>query len=359
MSIAVDPASRRAAGHTLDPDAALPVVREGLPVVREGLFEIPGEFALHHGDRLPGVTVAWRLAGAAHGPVVAVMGGISAGRDVHSSVADGNAWWNACVGPGRAVDSQRFRILGFDFLGGSGLTSGPRARASFPAVSSFDQAAILARLVEHLGLGALHAIVGASYGGMVALAFATRYGDRVGRLVVLSASHRAHPLATAWRSVERRMVRYAGGKGDGAGGLELARALAMITYRSGREFAARFAGAGRIDAGVASFPVEEYLFARGADYARSIVPEAFVCLSQSIDLHRIDPAAVRTPVTLVAIVEDQLVPIADMRALAGSLAGPVELVEVASPYGHDAFLKESVQLAPVLRRALQSPEVSS
>jgi len=80
--------------------------------------------------------------------------------------------------------------------------------------------------------------------------------------------------------------------------------------------------------------------------------ESFLALSESIDLHAADAALVRTPATLVAVREDQLVPVGDMRALAARLAGPHELVEINSIFGHDAFLKESAVLNPILARAL-------
>ena len=101
--------------------------------------------------------------------------------------------------------------------------------------------------------------------------------------------------------------------------MELARALAMATYRSPQEFAARFAHLPRQVDGRFVFPVEEYLFARGRDYAARYRAESFLCLSESIDLHAIDAARVPTPTMVVAVREDQLVPIGDMRALAARL----------------------------------------
>jgi homoserine O-acetyltransferase len=159
-------------------------------------------------------------------------------------------------------------------------------------------------------------------------------------------------MATAWRSVQRAMVRYAIRQGDGPEGLRLARALAMATYRSPTEFAERFDGpAVRID-GRFQFPVESYLLARGDAYAATYVPEAFVCLSESIDLHQVNADRIRVPVTLVGVLEDQLVPIDDLRALRDRLAGPAKLVELSSLYGHDAFLKETTALRPIFAQAL-------
>jgi homoserine O-acetyltransferase len=120
-----------------------------------------------------------------------------------------------------------------------------------------------------------------------------------------------------------------------------------------KDCAWRFSGApARID-GRFQFPVESYLLARGDAYAATYVPEAFVCLSESIDLHVVDPTRIRVPVTLVGILEDQLIPISDLRSLQARLGGAATLVELSSLYGHDAFLKESAALEPVFARALE------
>jgi homoserine O-acetyltransferase len=326
------------------------------PVVREGVLAVPGAFKLHLGGTLESVSLAWRIAGPAGAPVVVALGGISASRRVWLPDDARGGWWHEVAGPGLALDTAKFRILSFDYLGASADSTGPRDAASFPSVSAYDQAELLLLLINHLGITSLRAIAGASYGGMVALAFGERYPDRVARLVVISAADRAHPMASAWRVVQRRIVQFAIESGEPAKGLELARALAMATYRSPEEFAARFSGAPRrVDgrAGGESFvlPVEEYLFARGAEYAQRYRPESFVCLSESIDLHRVDAARIFAPVTAVAVREDQLVPLADMRAMVARLPS-AELHEISSVYGHDAFLKENRRLAPIFANVL-------
>jgi len=314
--------------------------------VEQGVWTWPGEFPLHHGGSLPQVNIGWRLAGALDAPVVAALGGISAHRRVFDAQSAGEGWWSEAVGPGRALDSTRLRVLGIDYLGASGESTGPADGGAFPSLSSFDQAEALHGLMRHLGLQRLHAIVGASYGGMVALAFAERYPDSVGQILVLSAADRTHPMATAWRSVQRRIVRFALSTGRPAEGLQLARALAMATYRSPQEFAARFAFAPVPSDGRFLFPVEQYLMARGRDYAARYMPESFLCLSESIDLHTVDASRITVPVTLVAVREDQLVPLPDMQALAGQLPR-ARLHEISSIFGHDAFLKEAAQLKPL------------
>ena len=323
----------------------------------EGILQVRGPVRLRHGGLLESLHVAWRLEGAPGTPVVVALGGISAHRRIFSLDDPRAGWWPDLAGPGLPLDASRFRLLGFDYLGGSGHTTGPgEGQTGFPPVSSYDQAEVLARVCDELGIARLHAFVGASYGGMVALAFAERHPQRVGRLLVISAAHRTNPLSTAWRSIEREAVRFGLSHGDGPGGLRLARALAMATYRTRKEFEQRFDGEPDIEANRAVFPVERYLLARGDDYARRYAPGAFMCLSESIDLHRVVPAAIAVPATLVGVAEDQLVTIDEMRELESGLAGPRRLYEIHSLFGHDAFLKEREQLAPAFARALDGTE---
>lgn len=337
-------------------------LREAAPAIDE-VLKLPEPWRLYHGDLLREPRVAFRMVGPKDAPVIAVLGGISA----HRFLVGPEGWWSEIVGPNLGVDTTRFRVLGIDYLGGRGGSSTPDGESpdgkspdgeaadghpTFPPLSANDQADVLRRVVGHLGLHSLHAIVGASYGGMVALSYAVRHAATVDRIVVVSAADRAQVLSTAWRSVQRQIVREALARGDGPAGLKLARALAMATYRSQVEFATRFGGPAVRDADRFRFPVEGYLFARGDDYVQKYRAESFLALSESIDLHHIDPVQVRTPTTLVSVREDQLVPFSDMQALASRLAGSTRFVEINSIYGHDAFLKESAVLNPILNNAL-------
>jgi homoserine O-acetyltransferase/O-succinyltransferase len=307
-------------------------------------------FALHHGETLAGAKIAFRLIGNEQGPLVAVLGGISAHRIIAGSPAEG--WWPEMVGPGLGIDTRQYRVLGIDYIGGRGESSTPASGTSFPSISSYDQAKALSLIVRHIGAPALHAIVGASYGGMVALSFAERHAQLVRHIVVLSAADKAQVLSTAWRSVQRQIVREAIARGDGAAGLKLARALAMATYRSAVEFSLRFGGTPTRGADRFRFPIEDYLFARGDDYVQKYRAESFLALSESIDLHLMDATEVHTPATLIAVREDQLVPFNDMQALSARLNGPRQLIEINSIFGHDAFLKEGAALTPIIKQAL-------
>jgi homoserine O-acetyltransferase len=314
--------------------------------VTHGVLQLPARLPLHHGGSLEQAAIGWRLAGQPGAPVVVALGGISAHRCVFDLSQPRSGWWHEVVGPGLALDTNKVRVLGIDYLGGSGESTGPSAGGVFPSLSSYDQALALHQLLDHLKIQRLRAIVGASYGGMVALAFGERHAARVEQLIVISGADRSHPMATAWRSVQRRIVRFGLASGRAAEGLELARALAMATYRSPDEFAARFSSPAQAQDGRFVFPVEEYLFARGRDYAARYRPESFLCLSESIDLHLVDATRVATRCTVVAVREDQLVPIADMRSLAARLPD-AQLHELSSVHGHDAFLKEGTALQPI------------
>jgi len=312
-----------------------------------GVLQLPGPTGLHHGGALQDLRIGYALHGEPGQPVVLALGGISAGRHVFDPAGGREGWWHEIVGPGKALDTQRVAVLGMDFIGGSGASTGPVAGEEFPTISSYDQAEAILRLLDHLGIARLSAIVGASYGGMVGLAFGERHASRVERLIVISAADSSHPMATAWRSIQRNIARFGLAIGHSTEALELARALAMTTYRSPEEFAARFRKPPRLEQGRPVFTVEEYLSARGRDYAARYRPESFICLSESIDLHQVDAARVAVRTEVVAVREDQLVPIADMRALTARLPD-ARLHEFSSLFGHDAFLKEAEQLRGVL-----------
>lgn len=316
---------------------------------QEGILPIRGAFPLHLGGALPSVEIGWRISGSAQGPWVVVMGGISAHRRIFVPEDARAGWWGELVGPGRPIDTEKVRVLSFDYLGGSGATTGPRGPERFPSVSTYDQAALILALLDHLGIAQVSSIVGASYGAMVALAFAERHADRVARLVVMSGADKTHPMATAWRSVQRRVIRFAVETGRAEEGVVLARALAMATYRSAREFGQRFSSHAARDEQGFVFPVEEYLLARGRDYATRNQPYAFLTLSESIDLHEVDVSRIKVPVLAIGVLEDQLVPIEDMRRLAAGMPS-AQLEEMSSMYGHDAFLKEGDQLREIFAR---------
>ncbi|BBD78920.1 homoserine O-succinyltransferase MetX [Aerosticca soli] len=291
------------------------------------------------------VDVRYLWTGAPDAPTVVVQGGISADRDVVTSPAAATpGWWQGLVGEGRAIDLRQWRVLAIDWLESAELDA--------PSVSSEDQADAIAALLGELGIHRVQAFVGASYGAMVALAFAARHPQAVARLVLLAGAHRPHPLATAQRSVQRNIVRLGQASGRVEEALALARQLAMTTYRGSEEFARRFdAPPVQVD-GRFRFPVEDYLEQAGRRFVQRFDAGRFLALSESIDLHEVRPEAVTVPATLIGFASDRLVPLTDLCELQRRLGGGGTLAVLDSPYGHDAFLKETEQLAPLLRDAL-------
>jgi homoserine O-acetyltransferase len=297
----------------------------------------------HAGPRT--VRIGYECVGAAHAPAVVVLGGISADRHLAASHRyPEKGWWQAQAGLGRALDPQRFRLIGIDWLGADGSLDEP--------IDTADQADALAAVLDALGVRRLHALVGASYGAMVGLQFAARHGERVRRVLAISGTHRAHPFATAWRCVQRDIIRLAGNTGQRTAALSIARQLALLSYRTPEEFAQRFtAPAVHVDDAI-EFAAQPYLRARGADFAGRFDATAFLRLSESIDLHSVEPTAIRAPTTLAGVYEDRLVPIGDLYALAEQLPDRTKLHALRSIYGHDAFLKETDAIDTVLRDVL-------
>ncbi|HET7222096.1 MAG TPA: homoserine O-succinyltransferase [Rhodanobacteraceae bacterium] len=289
--------------------------------------------------------VRYLWAGAPGAPTVIVQGGISADRDVCGTTEHAaSGWWETMVGAGRAVDLDRVRVLAIDWLDAGDLQA--------PSISSADQADALAALLDALGIVRVEAFVGASYGAMVGLAFAARHAGRLSRLVVLAGAHRPHPFATAQRAVQRGIVKLGLDNGCVDDALSLARQLAVTTYRNGEEIGRRFAGGVEHRDGRFRLPVEDWLEHHGRRFVARFDAHRYLALSESIDLHAVDPKAVRVPTALIGFASDRLVPLADLCELQQCLGAPASLEVIETPFGHDGFLKEHERLAPLLREAL-------
>lgn len=316
---------------------------------RDVVAAIPADFRLESGDRLEARQVVGRIHGPADAPLVVVAGGISSGR----FVAD---WWPAIVRPGGPVDPGRLRVLAVD------LPPGPDAPAV--TITTHDQARLLALLIDAMGAPGIDAFIGASWGGCVGLAFAELFPARLARLVVVAAAHRAHPQATAWRGIQRRILRLGLETGRVDAAVGLARELAMTAYRTPEELDLRFGGAPAPARAGGLYAVCDYLVARGRAYREINSPARWIALSDSLDRHAVSPERVLCPVTLLAFASDRLVPLDDMRELAARLPNRERLVEAPSIFGHDAFLKESAVVARVLETALSplfapAPEIAA
>ena len=307
---------------------------------------------LQRGCTLTGDRVRGRLYGPERGPLCVVLGGISSTRFVADGAPSnngkgGHGWWGRLVRPGGPVDTSRWRVLGYDFAPNDGDGSCPET------ITTADQAARLKALIDAHGLGPVHAFIGSSYGGMVGLAFARDYADAVRRLCLIGAAHEPYPIGVGWRGIQRRVVRLALEAGRPEAGLKLARELAMTTYRTPEEFADRF-DLSETTSAPAGFDICDYLGSRGDAFAARIDAQRFLALSESIDLHRVEPEKITTPTLIMGAISDQLAPLPTLRELRDRLAGDSELFTFTSLYGHDAFLKEWDQMEPALTRFMEA-----
>lgn len=268
-----------------------------------------------------------RVVGPDGAPIAIVLGGISADRAVED-------WWPGLVGRDAALDPANYRILGLDFAADESGAFAP---------TTHEQADIVVATLDAVGAARADLFVGASYGGMVGLALAERQPERVARLVAISAPATPHPAATAGRELQRRAAALGIASGRPDEGLSLARGLAMTSYRTPEEFAARFAGGIPTSDPLSMSEPGSYLRARGEAYRDTMSAGRFLSLSASIDRHHVDPAKVGVPTLVLGAESDRLVPAEQLRSLADGLPdATLDLFDCL--YGHDMFLKQAPRI---------------
>lgn len=271
--------------------------------------------------------------GNAHGPLLLVLGGISGGREVWRS--DGQGWWQALFS---AVDVSHYGILAVDYAGGTGESS-----VQPPPSSINAQAQLIAQALEQLGLTHLHGVIGGSYGGLVALELAQHPSLTIERLAIIGAAHRAPAQAVMLRHFQRQLVQLADAAGCGERGLQLARALAMLSYRSSAAMDHYF-----------SDPQQavEYIERKGAALVQRDALRArqlFELFGPALDTYRLEPALIKQPLLLIGFTSDQLVPPELLHEFAALLPNCYALHCVDSSYGHDGFIKSVAAYAEPLR----------
>lgn len=283
---------------------------------------------------------AIEITGPINAPPVVVLGGISSSRHVTASASNPQrGWWNEFVGPAKPIDTLQFRVISMDYLGGKGDE----------ALSTHHQASALLDALNEEGVGPLHAVVGASYGGMVALSLAELCPSRVQRLIVIGAAHESSCSATANRSLQRKVVELGFRAGLESEALGIARGMAVTTYSTPRDLESRFAFDDPLER---EREIDRFLTLAGAKFVKRCEPSRFLALSRSLDRHFVNAASITCRTTLIGVIEDYLVPPSQLRELAAMIAGPCELELVSSIHGHDAFLEDHGLIAPIVKRAL-------
>ncbi len=341
---------------------------------------------------LPEVQIAyetWGHLAAERDNAVLLFTGLSPSAHAASSPQDPTpGWWESMVGPRKPIDTRRFYVVCVNSLGSCFGSTGPASldlrsgqpyRLNFPSLTVEDIARAAREALRMLGIQRLHAVIGASLGGMSALAYALQFPAEIEQLIVISAAARATPFAIAVRSLQREIIRsdpawnggnYETGRGPFTG-MRLARKLGLISYRSAQEWQERF-GRERVSHGTAKdepfgveFQIESYLDANARKLAETFDANCYLYLSRAIDGFDATEhgssladalARIRAHRILVIGVEtDFLFPLWQQRELADVLSRggcEVELAVLPSVHGHDAFLVDRDHFAPVIEKFL-------
>ena len=373
-------------GEPAAPPAPRGTARSARPHGARKLARLPKPLVMRHGGVLQDVDIAyetWGQLAATGDNTLLLVTGLSPGAHARSSAEDPSpGWWEEMIGPGQAIDTEKYFVVCVNSLGSCHGSTGPasidpatglRYGLSFPVLSIEDIATAAREALRTIGVTRVRAVVGPSLGGMTALAYSMLFPDEVKALVTISSAARALPFAIAVRSLQREMIRtdpawmngeYADGHGP-AQGMRLARKLGLITYRSAGEWRDRF-GREKVDYrggdqfGI-DFEIEGYLEAHAQKFIGSFDPNCYLYLSRSMDLF--DAAEhggsleaglgkVHSREMLVVGVEtDFLFPIEQQAELADIFRRQGKCVTWAplpSIQGHDSFLVDYDRFCPVI-----------
>jgi homoserine O-acetyltransferase len=361
------------------------------------LVRLPDPFPFWRGGALRGGRVAyetWGELNEARDNAILLFTGLSPSAHAASSPADpAPGWWEKMLGPGKALDTDRYFVVCVNSLGSCFGSTGPASidpatgeayRLEFPDLSVEDIARGGYETIRALKIDKLSAVVGASLGGMVVLAFAAQFPGAARRVVSISGSPAASPFAIALRSLQRDAIltdpdweegQYAGSVRP-VTGMRLARKLGTITYRSAAEWKHRF---GRRPAAerknetlspgrahfAAEFAVQDYLNAQADKFVSVFDPNCYLYLSRAMDRFDLSAhggtatAALRRAAAeralIIGVESDILFTIKEQDAIAEAFtdAGTVtDFVPLASLEGHDAFLVDIEPFAAAIGKFL-------
>lgn len=312
------------------------------------------DVVLEGGARLETVHVHYRLEGAiatARDNLVLIVHALTG--TVHAS-----EWWKGVVEPGGAIDPTRHAILCANLLGGCDGTTGPTNEApdALPTFTTRDQAAVLALLLDALGVNQPLLVAGGSLGGMVALEFAATFPERVRGAVVLAAPAAQTAQGIVWGAIMQRAVAVGGVEE----GLALARMVGMLSYRTPEGLERRFGRTRNADGG---FVVSEWISAHGRKLVQRFDATSYVALLAAMDSHDVGRGRGGI-VAALAPLGDRLTGV----GIPGELLYPAECVkewtdaagavyvDLPSIHGHDAFLLETTRVSAIIRDALVRAE---
>ncbi len=353
-----------------------------------------GDLALEAGGSLPDVTIAyetWGTLNADASNAVLVQHALTGSTHVARGTTNEDGWWEGLVGPGKAVDTDRYFVVAANILGGCYGTTGPSSiapdgkpwGARFPFTTIRDSVLAEARLADLLGIRTWYGVLGGSMGGARALEWALTMPGRVRRCAVVAACAASTAEQIAYAQAQVLAIRqdpnFAGGNYyDGAAplaGLGLARRIAHITYRSGSELAARFGrdaqpgevpvSPDRLRTTVGASPsgryrVEGYLDHQADKLVRRFDANSYIVITEALMSHDVArgreslqsalAAAEGVDFLVAAVTSDRLYYPEQSHQLAAALPGDVPVHSIDSAIGHDGFLTETGKVGELLRR---------
>jgi homoserine O-acetyltransferase len=355
--------------------------------VGDRLFANLGSLKLETGGQLP-VTLAyetWGKLNRAGDNAVLVLHALTGDSHIRGPAGPGHptaGWWSALIGPGAPVDTDRFFVIAPNVLGGCQGSTGPASAgpdgqpwgSRFPYLTIRDQVQAEIALADHLGISQFALVIGGSAGGMRVLEWAIMAPDRVAAIVPVATTAHSSADQIAWAHAQLLAIRadhyFLGGdyynQPPGHGphvGLGIARQIAHTTYRSSLELDHRFGQTPQGDenpfGGGGRFSVQSYLEHHGAKLALRFDANSYVVLTEAILSHDVGRArggvvaalgGVKARALVVAVDSDRLYLPEQSQVIAAGIPEAEPVHTVHSDYGHDGFLIEFKQLAPVIRR---------
>jgi len=357
-------------------------------------LELPPEgFRLVNGSLLPSITVAYETYGAFNSDKsngILVCSPLS--MDAHAAgwYSDEDSqpgWWDNMIGPGKAMDTNRYCVIATNMLGGCRGTTGPSSMnpetnrpygANFPKITIQDIVRVQFLLISQLGVSKLEAVLGGSMGGMQALQWSVAYPKHIKKCICLASGTHLSPQALGFKIVGRKVLttdkHYAGGdyyqqKNAPDKGLAFARMIGLLTYLSAESMQTKF-GRNRdkskiVDNFDTGYEVENYLTYNAHKFTQRFDGNSYLHLTYAMDTFDLEAqygtltqAFEHSDVEflLVSLSSDWLFPTSQHRSLCHELLKMgkiVTMVELDSPLGHDAFLLEDGQLGNVMRAFLE------
>ena len=342
---------------------------------------------LEGGGYLPEVTVAyetWGVLDPDRGNAVLVLHALTLDSHAVGPPGPGHptaGWWEGMIGPGAAIDTDRYFVVCPNVLGGCQGTTGPASPAPdgrawgsrFPLTTIRDQVSVEAALADHLGIDRWSGVVGGSMGGMRVLEWCAGHPQRVERALVLAVGAMATAGQIALCSLQIRAITsdpaFAGGDYYDTGdrpseGLSLARGIGQYSYRTDLELESRFGRTAQEEEDPRKggrFAVESYLEYHGGKLARRFDPNSYIVLSEAMNHHDVGRgrngvaralAAVRAEVAVAGIASDRLYPLGLQYQLARMIPRSRPVTVIESPSGHDGFLLEIDQVGAVVASLL-------